>query len=456
MTPEEEIAKLREELRKAKKEIDRLKQVEKELENTKKDYENTKKEFEEYKCKHNQTVEELKKSMNIKTDLKKVSKTPGAKKGHKAYTRKTPERIDCVKALILDKCPECGNKINNIQEKRERTVTDINIITSAKNTKYIIPRGYCKICRKLVEPEVPNALPHAKYGLNLMLLVMYLRIGLSLPFNKIKAYFKDFYHVDIGKGEIVSILKQLVRFFGDYYENLENTLKKARVKHTDTTSWNINGHKYHAWVFVASGVVLYKIRKHNNSKVAVVLFGKTQKGNLLVIDRFSALRALAAKLGFLLQLCWSHILADSKDLKKNFGSEGAYIHRKLKEIYAMAKSLNHKGTIEQVQQLEGEIFQLTLRHYKHSTIRKFVNNLYYRDVNNLFRFVMNPSVDSTNNISERMLRALVLLRRITHGSRHTSGALTTSILFSIVQTLRISNPNLIVGLKNLAETASSQ
>jgi hypothetical protein len=449
MTPEEEIEKLKEELREAKKEVERLKKIEKE-------FEKTKKEFEEFKCKHNQTIDELKKAMNIKADLKKISKAPGAKKGHKAYTRKMSGKVDYVKALVLNKCPECGNKINNIQEKRKRRITDIALISAAKTTEYIIPRGYCKVCKKIVEPEVPDALPHAKYGINLMLLIMYLRIGLSLPFNKIEAYFKDFYQVDIGKGEIVAILKQLVRVFGDYYEHLENILKKARVKHTDTTSWKISGRKYHAWVFVAYGVVLYKIRKHNNSKVAVAFFGKTQKGMVLVIDRFSALRALAEKLGFLLQLCWSHILADSKDLKKNFGSEGAYVHRKLKEIYAMAKSLNHKGTIENVQQFQGEILQLTLRHYKHSTVRKFVNNLYYRDAQNLFRFVMDPSIDPTNNISERMLRAFVLLRKITHGSRHTSGAHTTSILFSIVQTLRMNKTNLLIGLKNITLNPSSQ
>lgn len=442
MTPEEENKKLKEELIDAKKEIERLKKIEKE--------------FEEYKCKHNQTVEELRKAMNIKADFKKVSKTPGAKKGHKPYLRIIPARVDYVKELALRKCPECGNKIANNFEKRSRNITDITLISAAKTTKYVIPRGYCKKCKKIVEPEVPNALPHSKYGLNLMLLIMYFRIGLSLPLSKIETYLMDFYQVKIGKGEIVSILKQLVLVFGDYYEHLEDVLKKAKVKHTDTTSWKISGRNYHAWVFVTYGAVLYKIRKHNNSKVAVAFFGKTQKGMTLVIDRFSALRALAEKLGFLLQLCWSHILADSKDLKKNFGSEGAYVHRKLKEIYTMANSLNHKGTPEQVQQLKGEIFQLTLRHYKHSTIRKFVDNLYYRDVHNLFRFVTDPLIDPTNNISERMLRALVLLRRITHGSRHTSGAHTTSILFSVVQTLRMNKINILSGLKTIAKSASFQ
>jgi len=78
----------------------------------------------------------------------------------------------------------------------------------------------------------------------------------------------------------------------------------------------------------------------HKAKQAGALMEKT----MLVVDRHSAYRALAEKLGFLLQLCWSHILQDSKELARDFGKEGRYIHRKLKEIYTMACSLNNKGT----------------------------------------------------------------------------------------------------------------
>ncbi len=183
----------------------------------------------------------------------------------------------------------------------------------------------------------------------------------------------------------------------------EKIVKLARVKHTDSTTWRINGKNYFAWVFIACGAVLYKIRKHNNSRVPLTVFGTKQKGNTLVIDRHSALRMLAKKAGFFLQFCWSHILTDSKELAKSFDTEGKYVHKKLKQIFALAKGLKHKSTPEQTEQLEAEVFQLTLRHYKHPTIRRFVNNLYYRDVNSLFRFVTDPDVSSTNNLSEREL-----------------------------------------------------
>ena len=438
MNPEEEIKKLKDKIRELEKENVRLKKVEHE--------------FEEFKAKHSQTVSELRKALKIKPNLK----TPlpfGAPKGHKGYARHIPERIDKVRELNPKRCPHCNTKLGATQEIRSRHITDIKLTSKVKTIRFDIHRKYCPTCKKLVEPEVKEALPHARFGLNLMLLVMYLRLGLRLPCNKICEYFRDMFSLKISNGEIIGILRQLVVAFGDYYSYLEKLVKLARVKHSDTTSWRINGKNYVAWVFIACGTVIYKIRKSTCHKAGLAYL-RNQKGNVLVVDRLSAMRLLAKKARFLLQLCWSHILQDSKQLAENFGAEGKYIHRKLKEIYDLAKGLNHNGTNEMVDQLKSEIFQLTLRHYKHSITRKFVNNLYYRDGDDLFRFVTDPVIDSTNNLSERELRALVVIRKISNGSRSRRGANATAMLLSIIQTLRFKGDNVLQGLQAILKNPS--
>jgi len=447
MNPEEENQKLKKKIReleealeKEKKEIKRLKRVEKE--------------FEEFKAKHTVTVSNLQEALKIKVNLSKKSKQPGLKKGHAPHFRPSPQP-DVEKRLKLDHCPKCKTRlISRVQEWRNRIVTDVLLRLKAKNTKYIIPRKYCPCCKKLVEPEVPNALPHARLGINLMLLIMYLKLGLRLPCEKICDFLSTTYDVSLSEGGIIVVLKQLVKAFGPYYSLLETAVKLARVKHTDSTSWRVSGKNYFAWVFIASGVVLYKVRLRNNHKVGLSLFGTGQKGKVLCVDRHSAFRTLAEKAGFVLQLCWAHILRDSKDLAESFGAEGKYVHQRLKEIYALAKGLNHKGNAEQVQQLQGMVFELTQRHYKHITIRRFVNNLYWRDVENLFRFVTDPEIASTNNISERELRHLVLIRKVSNGSRSQRGAATTAILTSVIQTLRFRKENVLLGLQQILQNPS--
>lgn len=448
---ERRIKELEDEIKRLKKIEKKYEVTKKEFEDTKKEYENTKKEFEEYKSKYNSNS--IVPSF-VKKEIKRKARQSGQKKNHKGYARHIPERIDYIKPLNSNECPHCGTQLGATQEVRSRYVTDIKLTSRVKNTKYDIHRKYCTKCKKIVESKVPNVLPHARFGLNLMLLIMYLRLGLRLPGNKVCEYLMTFYDLKISEGEIVVVLRQLANAFGDYYTNLEKIVKLARVKYSDTTGWRINGKKYFAWVFIAAGVILYKIRKRNNSKVALQFFGKTQKDKVLVVDRHSAYRSLAEALGFLLQLCWSHILNDSKKLAKDFGNEGKYVHKKLKEIFSMACSLNHKGTKEHVEQLKAEIFLLTQRHYKHSTIRKFVNNLYHRDAENLFRFVTDAEIDPTNNISERELRALVIIRKISNGSRSPRGANATAMLLSIIQTLRFNKENVLDGLKKALNNPS--
>src|SRR3989338_9149972 len=241
----------------------RIKELEDEVERLKK----VEKEFDKLKSIHLQTISSLKKALKIKPSWNKIPKSPGAHAGHKGYARRIPERIDYVKELNPKRCPHCNIQLGETQEIRSRHITDIKLTSKVKTTRFDIHRKYCPQCKKLVEPEVKEALPHARFGLNLMLLVMYLKLGLRLPSNKICSYFMNMYNLSISDGEIYVILRQLKDVFEDYYKYLEKILKKSRIAHTDSTSWRINGKNYFSWVFITTGVVLYKIKKRNNHKV---------------------------------------------------------------------------------------------------------------------------------------------------------------------------------------------
>ena len=448
------ICDLEEENRRLKKENAQLKQekesIEKEKESIGQKLEETKKELEEFKAKHAGTVHNLHKALKIKPDLPESKNPIGAKPRHKGHGRKKPTKTDREEPLAINACPHCNTPLKGKNvSKRERFVTTIHIINPAEVIKYVLQRKWCHKCKKLVEPEVPGTLPKARFSLNIMLLVMYLHLALRVPGAKICEYFRTIHDLRMSEGEIPHILTQLAREYGDYYAHLEKLVRFARIKYTDSTSWRIKGKNYTAWVFIAVGVVLYKIRKSTSHKTPLQVLGKAIKGMTLVVDRHSAFRTLARKAGYVLQLCWSHILEDSRELKHSFGAEGKHVHENLKRIFTLAKGLNHKATPEQVDQLRAEILQLTYRHYKHSTVRRFVNNLAYRDLEDLFRFTTDSEIDPTNNISERELRHLVMIRRISHGSRSTRGAAVTAQLTSIIQTLRIRKENVLQGLLNI-------
>ena len=444
-------------IRDLERELQRVKDEKAKIEDEKAKIEDEKakieKEFEEFKAAHNITIDHLRQAMRIKPERKRSGKVIGAQRGHKAYSRRIPERIDHIVPLKIACCPECHTTLRGKTVRhRSRTVTDVTLTTKTNNTQYDIPGKWCPKCKKIVEPTVPGVLPRARFGLNLMLLIMYLRLRLRLPGAKVCEYFQTLHDTRISEGEIINVLRQLANAYGQHYATLEALMRSSRVKHTDSTSWRINGKNYFAWVFIAAGVVLYKITKRNNHKVPLGVLGRARQGDTLVVDRHSAYRKLARLAGFLLQLCWSHILEDSRELKKHFDAEGRYVHRRLKAIYEEAKSLNHAATPEQVEQLKGMIVELTLRHYTHTRVRRFVNSLATRDIDDLFRFTTDPTIDPTNNVSERELRALVMFRKISNGNKSTSAAKTTAMLLSIVQTLCHNKENPLTGLQRILAT----
>ena len=379
----------------------------------------------------------------IRDPVDTIPKKTGQKKGHEGYSRYIPERIDEVKPLDREDCPNCGGKLSGIQDVRSRVVTDMEI--SVKNTQYVIHRRYCKNCGKIVEPEVTDALPNARFGLRLMLLIMLMKIGLRMPSQNIVDFLRSF-SLEISDGEIYGILEQLKKAFGDYYNTLVMKMREAAHKHIDETSWRIDGKNYWLWDFINKEVALYVIEKKRSSKVPIEILGN-QEGKFATTDRFSVYNVLVNETGCLQQVCWTHLLKNSKDLAEHY-SEARYIHKRFKYIFRKAK----EGKISKEKLLHW-IDLISSRTYKSSEVYKFVKSACRNHREDLFRFVDNPKVEPTNNLAERGLRHAVIMRKISGGSRSNKGADTTAKLLSVIQTVKMQEGNVLNNMMDILQKA---
>ena len=378
-------------------------------------------------------VKEKSKPSFVKEDIRSYHHKTGQKEGHEGVSRETPEKIDEVKKWDVKECPDCGTKLSKIQRKRRRYITDIEVKT--KNTENIICGRYCSNCDKIVEPKVTDALPNARFGLKLMLLVLALKLDSRVPSNKIVSIFDTIFQIKISDGEIYGILKQLKTAFGDYYKDLEKKIKEALVKNIDETSWRIDGKNYWLWNFINNEIALYIVNQRRSSKVPIGLLGN-QEGKTFVSDRFSAYNELVKKSHCQQQICWSHILRNSKDLAEHY-QEAKYIHKRLKYIYARAKENENKEILLQWIDL------ISSRSYKSTEVYKFVKSICRNHREDLFRFIDNPEIDSTNNRAERGLRHAVVIRKISNGSRSKDGAEITANLLSVLQTAKLQSNNYV-------------
>lgn len=417
-----------------RKENEKLKEG---LEKIRKELDEIKKEFEEYKAKYSASdyVPDF-----VKSPVKHGRhKKNGQKIGHRGCTRKIPARVDEVKSLIIERCPYCGSELSDVQDVRTRYVEDIPEISNTIITKYHIERRYCKKCKRIVESEVPDALPNARFGLKLMLLVVYLKVGLALPVKKIVSLLKAQYNLNISSGGIIKILDQVARAFSPYYKELKRKIKEARVKHCDETGWCVDGKNSWLWLLINNEITLYLIRRKRSYKVPAKVLGK-QDGKVVVSDRLSTYNNLEKHTGCFQQKCWVHILRDSKDLAKHY-KEAKPMHKKLKRIYKIAKGYNHQATQRQLDGLLKRIYHIAMVRYEHSEVRKFIKSICITHRENLFRFITDPEIDGDNNLAERGIRKAVIIRKISNGSRSKKGGRTLEVLLSVIETLKLQGKN---------------
>lgn len=375
----------------------------------------------------------------VKKSVETTPQKTGQKKGHTGYSRHIPERIDEIKPLDMENCPDCGEKLSGIQDVRSRVITDIEF--KVINTQYIIHRRYCKNCEKIVEPEITDALPYARFGLRLMLLVMLMKIGLRMPSNNIVDFFKIF-SLKISDGEIYGILNQLKIAYGDYYNELVIKIKQAKHKHIDETGWRVLGINSWMWDFINKEVALYVIERSRGSKVPIDVLGN-QEGKFCTTDRFSAYNVLVDETGISQQVCWTHLLRNSKDLAEKY-KEAKYIHKRFRYIFKKAREGKTDGD-----KLLHWIDLIASRTYTSSEVYKFVKSVCRKHREDLFRFVNDPDIEPTNNHAERGLRHPVVMRKISGGSRSKKGADTTARLLSVMQTIKMQEGNIMNNMINV-------
>ncbi|MBI3815192.1 MAG: transposase, partial [Nitrospinae bacterium] len=75
---------------------------------------------------------------------------------------------------------------------------------------------------------------------------------------------------------------------------------------------------------------------------------------------------------------------------------------------------------------------------------------------NLLTTLLYNNVPLTNNLAERGIRPMVVIRKISGGNRSQEGAKTHSVNMSILQTIRFQQQPIISTLKNYLSSSTLQ
>ena len=71
-------------------------------------------------------------------------------------------------------------------------------------------------------------------------------------------------------------------------------------------------------------------------------------------------------------------------------------------------------------------------------------------------FLDHPGVSPTNNLAEQALRAIVILRKLTFGSRTRAGAKRLGVMMTVIETAKRQGKNVLKFLLALLTMSSNQ
>jgi transposase len=479
MTPQEELPQLRRELRylriycatldrarlAQKKKADRLAELLEERDKLIKKLEKEKVELEKL-------IEELKRvkdtyrGMIYKPNQKKPSeertglacrtdsqRLPGGQVGHPGVSRKLPPKVNSCQRLFFHHCPFCHQPLSRGETTLSHTVEDLPSLTQLKTTiiRYESERQWCSHCQKEVIPNPAGVIPHSRLGINLIVQVLVWRYGCKMPLAIVQETLKQTYGVKLSQGTLVDILHRTRRWLGPKYDELLTLIRGSPLKHADETGWRIAGLNTWLWGFLNQEAAYYTIEETRGKGVPQKILSASREDDVLVRDDYPAYEKLPLRQ----QSCWAHLLRKSHEevVQPNVSAEMVALHGQLKEMFAALTEIIQKpfeAIMRQkfYQDFASQLQQLRNNPYQAEDAKRIQVRLKNQG-NNLLTALLFEDVPLTNNLAERALRPLVVMRKISGGSRSVEGAATLAVNASIIQTIKMRNQPLFSTLYDL-------
>ena len=208
-------------------------------------------------------------------------KRPGARKGHPGTRRGKPTRIDRRVEHRLKRGPHCHGPLQRCNRKRTRLIEDLPEHIEPVVTEHTVNRDYCPACKKHVEPVVPEAMPGATLGHNLVGLTSWFHYGLGITIDQVVDILGYHLQTRLTPGGLIDAWRRLAVVLTPWYEQISRQARDAAVLHADETGWRVSGQTYWLWCFANHQVCYYMIDRCRGSPALQKFFTEAFAGTLI-------------------------------------------------------------------------------------------------------------------------------------------------------------------------------
>ena len=371
----------------------------------------------------------------------KGKKKRGGQKGHVGSTRPPLPQPDRTREHQHECCPDCHGPLQRTGETRTRRTEDIPEDLKPVITEDIIHRDYCPHCKKRVEPKLPDVLPRCTLGNRTLVLSALLHYLQGLTIGQIVDTFNFHLRMKVTPGGLVQMWYRLADLLFAWYEQIHRECLDSARLHADETGWRVNGKTHWLWCFANDENVFYMIDRSRGSPALAKFFTEAFEGTL-VTDFWSPYDAVVCADQ---QKCWPHLLRDAAAVSERHGDDPEWksFSRRLVSVFRDAKQLHSEKSTKPEQEydmavamLEGRLAKLGSESWKHPDANRLSKRM-AKYGNELLTFLWYDDVPSDNNAGERAIRPAVMIRKNSYCNHSDQGALTQSILMSVLRTLRV-------------------
>jgi hypothetical protein len=359
------------------------------------------------------------------------------------HGRKRAEVVTRREEHHITRCPACDSALCKERVAWSREVVELPPPPAIEVTQHIIYKGYCRRCEvwKHAEPHAPGeVLGQRRFGTRLTMLIGYLSESLRMPNRVIQEYLKTFHAAQISVGAINDLRCGLAQRLEPVMEELKARIRSSPIVHADETGWREDGQNGYVWGFSTpgeDGVRYYVYDASRGGQIVERVLGEAFQG-VLSSDFYGAYNVYVGPH----QRCWVHLLRDMRDLKEEHPEDDSVQTwvQQLRALHDRAQAFVKSGSPEQSERealyvaLVSEVEKLGLRYAREKHPCRALAKRVLRHQDELFQFVLVAGLAADNNLAERSLRPLVVIRKISGGTRGPQGSQTRMTLASVFAT----------------------
>jgi len=379
---------------------------------------------------------------------KSPPKRPGRKSGAAHgphYQRPIPDHVDEeILVLAPEQCPACGGPL--IVERIEPQYQE-EIVRRTWVRRFQVPVCRCAQCDQRVQGRHPlqtsDALGAAavQVGPEAVTLGVLMNKSLGLPHADAASILQQGFGLTMSRGGICRAIQRVARKAEATWHTLRDAAQRSALAHMDETGWKVEAQLRWLWAVVTEQVTFCEILPGRGFAEAAAILGAEYAGWLI----HDGWRVYYKFLKAAHQSCMAHLIRRCRDLAEVATPSVARFPLAVKQLFEeglalrdryLEQKISLRGLWTATGRLEAKLDRLLARTYREPANRRLAKHLRHERPY-LFTFLYCPGlVDATNNLAERVMRMLVVIRKNWGGNRTENGARAQAVLTSVLCTAR--------------------